>query len=320
MLKQFASIVVCSLALAGSFRSHEFLRGAGIRSGLVGERRCRGGRPGAHDAAIVYLVPSPDPNGRLNPIRAQTDWNATLLSLRSLTNFVDGNRAEVRIFLDDEDVFSDENIDELLAAASPRDACTVRVKFRSFPRGFDPDGATSPSQVRSKWGYEHMIRFFFSDLFMTDALAGLKYWMRMDTDSFFRTKVVMDPFATLDKHQRLAYLHNKENKDHGNVTEGLCDFVRAYVQDRGQEEPDSCTLSDGYVRGFFNNIEVGRVEAFQSHAASDFMEAVQVTQGIYKHRWGDALLRRIMIELLGLQAESLPAALLESYQHGHETS
>jgi len=313
----FSFVVARVFVVSTSIRSDQFLRGASIQSTVAGDRTCRGDAIRVHDAAIVYLVPSPDPSGRLNPDRAQTDWNATLQSLRSLTNLDDGNRAEVRIFLDESDVFSDDNIHDLLDAASPRAVCTIRIKFREFPEGFDPESSRSPSAVRSKWGYEHMIRFFFADIFMTDALSDLKYWMRMDTDSRFEFKVDADPFAILDKYPTLAYLHNAENRDHGEVTDGLCDFVQAYAQTHDQGQPESCASSDHFVRGYFNNLEVGRVEDFQTSSAIEFMLAVKATQGIYRHRWGDALLRRILIELLGLKVQPLPKAVLDSYQHGH---
>ena len=47
-----------------------------------------------------------------------------------------------------------------------------------------------------------------------------------------------------------------------------------------------------------------------------FREAVVSSGGIYHHRWGDALLRRLSVELHGLLTCPLPAGYTASDRHG----
>merc|ERR550537_1460788 len=60
--------------------------------------------------------------------------------------------------------------------------------------------------------------------------------------------------------------------------------------------------------GYINNLEVGRISAFQTPVATKFRQAVLQNAGIYKHRWGDAILRRMS---LALEQQS------ESGKHSH---
>lgn len=298
-------------------------RASGLQlGGGQSQKVCRWIEQRSHDAAIIFLVPGRRADGRLNMIKAAKDWDKALASLQSLKQISDNGRAEVRIFLDREDDVPEEDVSELInAVPASRDVCVVKIQFRQFPEGFSADQAESPQVRRTKWGYEHMIKFFFMGLFTTDVLQDLKYWMRMDADSTLRNPVNMDVFARLDDHPELAYLHNAANRDTGDIITGLCDFVGDYMKDRWSIEGDSnstvpaCRAPDSYVEGYFNNLEIGRVSAFQTEEVLNFMKSVDLSHGIYTHRWGDALLRRITIEMFGLGTEPVPDALMASYKH-----
>mmetsp|Transcript_25133 Transcript_25133/g.58581 ORF Transcript_25133/g.58581 Transcript_25133/m.58581 type:complete len:126 (-) Transcript_25133:389-766(-) len=54
------------------------------------------------------------------------------------------------------------------------------------------------------------------------------------------------------------------------------------------------------VNGFYNNFEVLRMADFRaSRVHAQWASLVDFSQGIYKHRWGDAILRRIGLALMG---------------------
>lgn len=294
----------------------------GLRLGHIPSQVCRQQRE--HDAAVIFLVPGKRDDGRLNMEKAAKDWDKALMSLQSLHLLNDGGRAEVRIFLDEQDDIPPEDVQELLdAVPASRDVCAVKIDFRRFPPGFSSN-STSPQVRRTKWGYEHMIRFFFVDIFTTDALRGLRYWMRMDADSVLQGPVDMDVFARLDDRPEVAYLHNSENRDKGDIIDGLCDFVRGYAQGHRDQVATgggtngtvpACRNSDVFVEGYFNNLEIGRVSAFQAPGVREFLDAVEASHGIYNHRWGDALLRRITVEMFGLGTEPVAEPLMESYKH-----
>ena len=95
----------------------------------------------------------------------------------------------------------------------------VEVRFFSFicaHLGIDESASPPWVQQRNQnpWGYCHMIRFFFVDIFETAALQGFRYWLRMDTDSeWTRSAPLAGVLAYLDANEDLAYLHNNESED-----------------------------------------------------------------------------------------------------------
>ena len=72
------------------------------------------------------------------------------------------------------------------------------------------------------------------------------------------------------------------------------------------------------VIGFYNNLEVVRVADFVTlpPAAATFARAVQRSHGIYRHRWGDAIIRRLELALMGSKVLHLDElAPLSKYCH-----
>mmetsp|Transcript_41478 Transcript_41478/g.72844 ORF Transcript_41478/g.72844 Transcript_41478/m.72844 type:complete len:358 (-) Transcript_41478:12-1085(-) len=290
-------------ALSSGIETFRGMLGIG-RETLVREAKCR--RAAEHDAVILYLVPA-----RVN---FPQDWADALHSLHTLRGLNDSNRAEVRLFVDRDDPVSHADAQELLDAAAPRDACVVPISFRQFPAGISEHSA-NPWSKRG-WGYEHMIRFFFDDLFEKSLLDGFKYWMRMDTDSCLKSTITIDPFGQLDKTEELAYLHNEKGMDCGPVVQGLHDFASRYARLHDKPEPEALRGKPiACVGTYGNNIEIGRISAFQSKDVREFQAAVRSSEGIYRHRWGDAALRRLAIHIAGLKSEPLPSELQSLNQH-----
>ena len=61
--------------------------------------------------------------------------------------------------------------------------------------------------------------------------------------------------------------------------------------------------------------EVGRLASFRTAQMVEFRHSVQRSGGIYAHRWGDALLRRLSIEFFSVLAEPLSRNFTKAYQH-----
>eukprot|EP00746_Dinoflagellata_sp_MGD_P069662 gnl/MRDRNA2_/MRDRNA2_28513_c0_seq1.p1 gnl/MRDRNA2_/MRDRNA2_28513_c0~~gnl/MRDRNA2_/MRDRNA2_28513_c0_seq1.p1 ORF type:complete len:336 (-),score=57.11 gnl/MRDRNA2_/MRDRNA2_28513_c0_seq1:108-1115(-) len=186
-----------------------------VRARVVDET-CHEGAPAdsvAHDAAIVMLTPGPIKGDR-------DDWKKTMNALGSLPNLGDKGRADVRLFYDDDDPLTGSQIKEASAAVGKRNLCAVRISFVKFPNGMKEQSRT-PWWRRNKWGYMHMIRFFFVDLLDDDdpntkpILNGYNYWMRIDTDSKLTHPVNVDPFHKFDADSALGYMHHKGNRDCG---------------------------------------------------------------------------------------------------------
>merc|ERR1719316_1332227 len=114
------------------------------------QRSCRSTSILPHDSALVILAP---PKGRSH----QGDDFANLLkaldSLKNLpdqTNQTNDRRAEVVLFHDEEDDYTEEDIKQTFDAVAPRDMCVVKIQFARFPDGIT-EQSSSPWSKRSKW-------------------------------------------------------------------------------------------------------------------------------------------------------------------------
>jgi len=273
--------------------------------------------PPQHEAVIVLLVPPTPMTWRGGSIMR------TLQSIR--TQIQDNNRAEVRLFHDEADKLSQADLQTMLAAVSPRKACSTKIRFAQFPSGFKghlvhPEGLPDVTYKLWGWSYLHMIRFNFVDLMDPNIgmLAGFKYWMRMDSDSEWAGPIP-DEFHHFDIDENLGYLHNIPFTDSGTVTEGLNEFTKQFARSHGVDlarVPAVSTIDDfSSTWGYYNNLELGRIAMFQSPLALEYTREVVANQGIYKHRWGDALLRRIVVELTGMKTEQVQHSTLVNFRH-----
>jgi len=62
-----------------------------------------------------------------------------------------------------------------------------------------------PDRFKGHWdenaffslGYRHMCRFYAGDVFNYDFFSNVKYFMRMDCDSYFTNNLIIDPFKVM---------------------------------------------------------------------------------------------------------------------------
>ena len=288
------------------------------------------------DGVIVMLAPP------RQSIRTEggTDWSCALTALRSLRHVRDNGTAVVKVLHDTRDRLSRRDLEELVSVAAPRRLCTIAVELANLPSAAEIGPAnlslTSTAKVwrtpsrkgPSRWGYYHMIRFFFFDLFEAVSLAGHRFWMRLDSDAAFEAPLT-DPFQLLRDSPHLGYLHSVTNEDCGAVVEGLTKFVRRWAADEAALSAvesarllaqiaavQNSSAVGRCVLGYYNNAEVGRFASFRSPRMARFRAAVLRDGGIYRHRWGDALLRRISIEADELRIAPLLPDFMRSYRHG----
>jgi len=272
------------------------------------------GQPG-HDAVIVVLTP-PSP----------TTWRGGTIfqSFESMKNIHDNNRAEVRLFHDEADHIPKEELEKLFAAARPRRICATKIRFAQFPAGFElhlqhPEGLEVPGFGGWNWNYMHMIRFNFVDLMdpSIGMLAGFKYWMRMDADTQWVASIP-DEFQNFEQDGQLGYLSSIQMMDSGGVAAGLQEFTKDFAKSHGINPASLPSVSagdTGVVLGYYNNLELGRISMFQTPIAMSFTKDLVGNQGIYKHRWGDALLRRIVVELVGMKTSRVKDSTLKNFRH-----
>jgi len=315
--------------------------GHDLDSFQVFQNTCGSGNDG-HDSVIILLAPPWDVKRALS-FRAmdgsssKSDRELTRMALHSLKYLQDDGRAQVRIFHDKDDKWPTSLLSELEEAASPRSVCTMAIDFRRFPEGSKnlsekyawqtPLREMSFGGAKSRqWGYSHMIRFFFNDIFESSWLHGFKYWMRLDSDAWF-TGNVSDPFQYMDNRSEIGYLHYEDHHDCGRVAEGLHEFAHQWCRKLGVEDVQALvhpTLGNGdsdpepslhCVSGYYNNLEVGRFSTFKTPAMQEWREAITKSGGIYRHRWGDALLRRLSVEMYKVPTAPVPKGMHDSYNH-----
>ena len=193
----------------------------------------------------------------------------------------------------------------------------LRPALVDFPRGppaglglQSPTAGLRTTHNRTGWGYYHMINFFAFDMFRHPALGDAEYVMRIDCDGTLHAP--MPDLLALARLRGAAYVTPVGNADCGNIVEGLPGLTYAAAERYGLEArvlplmfrhrckrcPSKGKLC---VIGFYNNFEVVRVADFVAlpPAAATFASAVQRSLGIYRHRWGDAIIRRLMLALMG---------------------
>ena len=122
----------------------------------------------------------------------------------------------------------------------------------------------------------------------------------------------MPDLFTLARLRGAAYVTPVGSADCGAIVEGLPGLAYAAAKRHGLEARvlplmfrNRCkrcpTKGQMCVIGFYNNLEVVRVADFVAlpPAAATFARAVQRSHGIYRHRWGDAIIRRLELALMG---------------------
>ncbi|KAK9814563.1 hypothetical protein WJX72_007888 [[Myrmecia] bisecta] len=178
--------------------------------------------------------------------------------------------------------------------------------FSRFPEGF-PEGFDSSHYGRMVHtnrdfpSYNHMIRFWWRQVFHHPIVRELDYYVRMDTDSFILSDIDYD-FIYSMQQDGLTYGYVAEGFDGPEFTTGLFDFVADYLDShvaaRELAFRNNLWLPDPEDRDkhgphlFYNNFEVVSVQRLISNAQyMEFVDAVDQSYNIYWYRWGDAPLR-----------------------------
>ncbi|KAL1512026.1 hypothetical protein AB1Y20_005301 [Prymnesium parvum] len=231
------------------------------------------------------------------------DLAEALVMVRSLTALDDGNRTQLLVL--HEPSFRGLPVLRRAAAAVGRGVTAALVDLGPdppTPRPRLPPYALG-KRVEGGWSYFHMCNFFFSRVFSHPALAAAKYFMRLDSDSCFHGRIP-NVFRLLDERPDVSYIANDDNHDCNELVRGLraltLDFAKSHnlslregVGAKGFPPGANC------LRGYYNNLEVVRLDAFRrSEVFEEWSRVVTASQGIYRHRWGDAILRRLSLNLM----------------------
>lgn len=213
----------------------------------------------------------------------------------------------------------------------------VPIQFREFqlegPSTLNLSNEVPTFTKRSTWGYQNMIRFWFYSAMLAEAsesapFTDLDYVVRLDSDSAFTGEISRDFIKDFIFSGAQYGYHQRIGKDCGeNITYGLKELAKSYVELNGIS-PRSSRLWVSLINStsghclpkFENHFEIINMRFFRSHAGiQDWIKVVDTNGGIFRHRWGDAVLRFITValyaapeKLIRYKQEAIP------YRHPHQ--
>ena len=150
-----------------------------------------------------------------------------------------------------------------------------------------------------------MCWFFSGGMYEQPIMDNYKYYLRLDTDSYILSPVNCDLFDIMEKGKyKYSTIKEAIQFDHPDVCVGLWDFCWR----------DSHNIPEREM--FYTNWEMGEVEFFRGGFYYAFFKRIEEHGGIYRHRWGDAIVKRIGVGLFTTPEQIMyPSGWI--YQHGH---
>jgi hypothetical protein len=193
----------------------------------------------------------------------------------------------------------------------------VKWLWESYPVDFDPVNTSNFWIVKGrKWGYQHMIRFFWRSVFMLPETANVSAYMRLDGDSCIRD-VRRSPRNLL--RGGVVYVKNHNFIDQLGVCREMEGFMKDYLRHFNitVANPNAwrSIFMWGGVEGFYNNLELMDMSFWLRPDVQHFVHFVDASWGIYLYRWGDAPLRCIAFAIFGTPEQVADRPREWLYQH-----
>jgi len=145
-------------------------------------------------------------------------------------------------------------------------------------------------------GYRHMCRFY--SLLIYDRLIelGYKKMSRLDDDSWILSKITeMFQLVNPDK----PYICRLILDENPNYAKHMDTFIQEYF--------DSSFDFDKTIENIpFNNFFILDLSLYQQKPILDYLKTVDYNGGIYKHRWGDALVQGNLLKIFNIPYFILP--------------
>lgn len=182
--------------------------------------------------------------------------------------------------------------------------------FNLFPIGFDACGTKTPYHVRGKWNYLLMIRFWFKTLFELPQLRQYEYIMRLDDDSQLSGRW-FNIFEEMDRKNAVYFANNLDVDSEYQLpgTMKIKEVTFEYVKQNNIKPKQMEMLNNAFfnntVLNYYNNFEVTKIEFFRRREVRHWIDTIDSTYGIFKYRWGDAVLRYLTIALFAEPYEIL---------------
>ncbi len=183
--------------------------------------------------------------------------------------------------------------------------------YASFPNGFNPYLTEPTFSKRGKWNYHQMIRFWFKHVFEIHEIQQFEYVMRLDTDS----RLLGRWFNVFEfmKLRQLVYLANEQHLEFEKELPGTMKLQKFFIEYQNQmrlvpqdQKKVDLAFTRNTIRIYYNNFEVFQTKFFRQMDVRAWIDAIDASHGIYKYRWGDAMLRYLTLALFA-----------KDYQVGH---
>jgi hypothetical protein len=147
-----------------------------------------------------------------------------------------------------------------------------------------------PERFKGHWdenaffsmGYRHMCNFYAGEIFNYAFFNNVRFFMRMDCDSYFIDSLSYDPFKIMEQDQ-IIYGTTGIEEDMDYVIEGLPDFCKNFFK----TTPNNIKYNGMYKTHF----EIIDFQWFKNSLYKDFFDSIKKTGNIYIKRWGDAPIR-----------------------------
>jgi len=172
-----------------------------------------------------------------------------------------------------------------------------------------------------------MCRFWITRLWTHEAVGeNCNTVMRMDADSCFWEDIdAGDPLPGL-KLKDQVYGANEIALEDGRFVHGLWDLTQQYVKENHLVPLNSelyHRAGDTYKKfgrlpSFYNNFEIARVSFFRREDVMNYQTMITEADpfGVYRQRWGDAVVRYLTLALFAEPSEIDLKAVPTSYAHG----
>jgi hypothetical protein len=200
-------------------------------------------------------------------------------------------------------------------------------EFFGFPDGFSSSGIKKPYPMPHRrdggsWGYHHMCRFWNREIFHVPHIKQVyEYILRLDTDSLILTPWTSDPFAAM-KAKQAVYGYKCISPDFPEYAVGMVNFTKQYAESNNLEPAFRgfraylSNAKETLVPMPYTNLEILHVPFFNSPPVARFLNASDTgpVWGVYRHRWGDAPLRAMV---LGLFATEMTVRHISEFEYIH---
>jgi alpha 1,2-mannosyltransferase len=226
----------------------------------------------------------------------QKEIDMLSMSLKLLkVNFLPSN--DYPIFVLHDEMIEEEIFDKLQSDVK---FTTVFVDFKSdeYQKNIKPgvdDKIRVPGVDRYfDMGYRHMCRFYSYGMYEVLELQDTDLYLRLDCDSYFTEPVDYDIFKYMEDND-LIYGYNLITTDNPLVSKNLWEVSKDYSRTVDVIK----TPIDGIPQYnmYYTNFEIAKFHWFKESAYKPYFDFIDNENGIYKWRWGDAIIKYLGIEM-----------------------